>query len=88
MSKTHYPKSISTYNSALASSNMTAVLSIPAACGTRTTARAVVSLSTTPADVDCVKCRATLPEPTIEEQMRTAYAAGDLAAVVRLSKAL
>ena len=86
MSKTHYPRSITSYNSALASGHMSAVLAIRAACGTRTTARAVVNLSTTPADVDCVKCRATLPEPTIEEQMRTAYAAGDLDEVVRLSK--
>lgn len=88
MSRTHYPKNITNYNSALASDNMTAILTIPAACGTRTTDRAMVTLSTTPADVDCVKCRAALPEPTIEEQMRTAYAAGDLDEVVRLSKTL
>lgn len=88
MSKTHYPRSISSYNSALASDNMTAILTIKAACGQRTTDRATVNLSTTPADVDCAKCRATLPEPTIEEQMRTAHAAGDLEEVIRLSKTL
>lgn len=87
MSKTHYPRSISSYNSALASGPM-AILAIRAACGTRTTDRATVNLSTTPADVDCAKCRATLPEPTIEEQMRTAHAAGDLEEVIRLSKTL
>ena len=85
MSKVHFPRSTSNYNSALASDNVTAILAIPAACGTRTTARAVIDLSTDPEVVDCQKCRATLPEPTIGERMRTAHAAGDLEEVVRLA---
>lgn len=88
MNKTHYPRSINSYNSALASDNMSAILAIRAACGTRTTNRAVVNLSTTPADVDCAKCRATLPEPTIQEQMQAAHAAGNLDEVIRLAKSL
>lgn len=88
--KIHFPRSISNYNRALASDNMTAILTVRAACGTRSTDRAMVSISTNPADVDCAKCRQHLPAqqegPTVKEQMQAAYAAGDLEEVVRLSK--
>lgn len=88
MTKVHFPRNLSTYTKVQANGNLMMLLAQPTVCGQRPNRRPNVEITTTPADVDCAKCRAALPEPTIEEQMRAAHAAGDLEEVVRLSKAL